>query len=114
MFNDYEVELYEKEHEQIQEIIKDNNLIPIKLEDLKDGQTVLINFWPFSQRYIYYLIPKLGKIVHIPDTNDLYDYKIQSYKSNVGIESLFHPNVSYYGDSLGYDWDIKLVENFNL
>ena len=41
MFDEYEVDLYEKEQERIQEIIKDYKLTPIKLEDLKVGQTAL-------------------------------------------------------------------------
>jgi hypothetical protein len=127
MFDEFEIEIYEKENEEIQKITKDHKQTPIRLEELQVGQIVLITFCPYSQRYIYTLTPKLGQIVNIPDSHDLFQYKIKSYKSGKTFESdepdeseiiiyedMFHPCVSYYGDSLGYDYSISLIENFNL
>jgi hypothetical protein len=112
MFNDYEIKNYENEVSKIEELTSHCKKTSIKLKELKVGQTVIINFIPYSQKYIYILTPKYGKIVQVSESNNLVDYKIQTQDSEnkIQTEYLFHPGVSDYGESLGYDYSIKLVE----
>jgi hypothetical protein len=112
MFNDYEIEDYENEVEKIQQLTSQLKKTPIKLDEIKVNQSVVINFYPNSQRYIYILTPKYGKVVQVSDSDNVFDYKIVSYNSKSESESeyLFHTGVSYFGDSLGYDYSINLVE----
>lgn len=107
---------------ELQKIIADKKLIPRKLSEINVGDKVYINFYPNSQKYIYTLYPKLGTVKNIKiyelddcelDDCELDDYEfpsitIENYKGEV--EELFHNGVSYYGDSLGYDYSIFLVE----
>lgn len=55
---------------------------------------------------------KYGKIVQVSKSNNVFDYKIltQDYEYQSLIECLFHLGISYYGDSLGYDYSINLVD----
>lgn len=71
--------------------------------ELKLDDKIIIYFSPDSQRYIYSLYPKCGQIVQIRDN-------ILIKNANDTIENMFHENVSYYGDSKGYSYQIfKLV-----
>lgn len=78
----------------------------INLKDLKVGDNVTITFCPYSQKYLDYLTPKTGVIVEVGKY--YFDYRIKTdsgteYESE---ENLFHEGVSYYGDTLGYDYTI--------
>jgi len=97
---------YNKIQKEINEIIKSKELREIELEDLEIGKIIYIVFIPYSQKYIYNLVPKLGKIEELPEDliNEILLINIKNYK---GInEGLFHEGVSYYGDNLGYDYKI--------
>jgi hypothetical protein len=108
MFEDDEIINYENTTEQINKIIENRIITPIELEDLKLNQEILITFIPYSQKYIYKLIPKFGKLKKIPKNKNIFKYKIIDYNNKE--ECLFHSNVSYYGDSLGYEFIINLIE----
>ena len=73
----------------------------VNLTDLKVGDMVTIYFYPDSQKYLDVLTPKEGMIVAIGDNN--FDYKI---KTEYATEYLLHDCVSYYGDTLGYEYTI--------
>jgi hypothetical protein len=67
---------------------------------------VYITFSPYSQKYLDELTPKYGKVVSIGEK--YYEFII---KTPFDIDVyLFHDSVSYYGDSLGYEYDIYLVK----
>ena len=108
MFYEDESIEYNYEFSNIDKLIENCKLIPVNLEDLVLNQLVYINFMPYSQKYIYNLFPKLGKLTKISNYDTINEFEILNYKKN--IENLFHPSVSYYGDSLGYDYNIYLVE----
>jgi hypothetical protein len=72
------------------------------LKDLRVGDKVYIRFCPYSQKYLDELTPKEGEIVEIG--NNFFDYMIKNENNN--IVCLFHEGVSYYGDTLGYDYTI--------
>ena len=74
----------------------------VNLTDLKVGDIVTIRFHPYSQKYLDELTPKEGEIVEVG--NNFFDYMIKN--SNDNIVCLFHGAVSYYGDTLGYDYTI--------
>ena len=74
----------------------------VNLTDLKIGDMVTIRFHPYSQKYLDELTTKEGTIVEV-GTN-FFDYMIKN--SNDNIVCLFHEAVSYYGDTLGYDYTI--------
>ena len=103
-----EIDYYENEIKKINNIIDKKKMIMCDITELKVGQYVFVEFFPFSQKYIYTLLPKLGKISIVPKHNNIFDYKIINYE-NVS-ESLFHPSVSYYGNTLGYQYYIYLIE----
>ncbi len=98
--------------DELQKIISNKKLTPLKLSEVKNGDQVYINFYPNSQKYIYTLYPKLGTVEKIKmykfDNNEIPSVTIKNHKGE--IEDLFHEGVSYYGDSLGYDYSIFLVE----
>jgi hypothetical protein len=90
----------------------------IDVDELKVGQSVYIEFIPHSQKYLDICHPKTGiiysinKIKYFDDfTNKnetIYDIKIKNNYNK--IENLFHDNLSYYGNSLGYSYNIYLVK----
>lgn len=108
MSDDYEVQNYKNEYRQINKLLENRILTPVNLEDLKPGQLLFIDFIPYSQKYICLLVPKFGKLQRILNKNELYNLTIINYKNQE--ERLFHPALSYFGDSLGYDYIINLVE----
>lgn len=114
MFYEYNSESYDDNNNTIQQLTKNYTKKEIKLEDLKVNQVVIVNFCPHSQKYIYDLIPKFGKIIEVPKNGNIFDYKIINYNNNSSkeIELLFHEGVSYYGDSLGYDYEILEIESY--
>jgi hypothetical protein len=108
-FDDYEYNLIQEE---LKGIISKNELIPIKLSDIKIGDKLYIDFSPYSQKYIYVLHSKLGTVecIKIYDTNDN-NFSTVMIKNHKGeVEDLFHDGVSYLGNSLGYDYNIFLVK----
>jgi hypothetical protein len=108
MFNESDIENYDNNTSTIQQLTKNYTKKQIKLEDLKINQVVIVNFYPHSQKYIYDLTPKFGKIIEVPENGNIFGYKIINYNTNSSeeIELLFHECMSYYGDSLGYEYDI--------
>lgn len=77
----------------------------VNFKDLCVGDNVTIHFYPYSQRYLDELTSKEGEITNIGP--NIFDYKIKTNAVSPGyIEYLFHDGVSYYGDSLGYDYTI--------
>ncbi len=116
-YDDYEIEEYEKTTEEIKSQITNKKLKKVNLNEINIDDIVYISFFPCSQKYIYTLGPKLGKVISIENTrttnyNDEeemgFNIKIQNHKNQE--EDLFHPGVSYMGHSLGYDYLIYLVE----
>jgi hypothetical protein len=73
----------------------------VNLTDLKIGDIVTIYFYPYSQKYLDMLTPKKGTIVATGNNN--FDYRIKMEETT---EYLLHEGVSYYGDTLGYDYTI--------
>ena len=116
-YNDYEIEEYEKITNEIKSIISNKKINKVNLDEININDTVYICFYPCSQKYIYTLTPKIGKVVSIEnksfinyneeEENVIY-IKISNTKNE--IEDLLHPGVSYMGHSLGYDYIIYLVE----
>jgi len=90
---------------------------PININDLKIGQQIYINFIPYSQKYLDILNSKIGTIYSINKFNYFdeisnrnetrYDIKIKNNEGEIG--DLLHESVSYYGNSLGYDYCIYLL-----
>lgn len=74
--------------------------ILINISDLKLNDLILIDFIPDSQKYIYDLYPKIGKIISISEENII----INNLDNEN--EELLHDNVSYLGQSLGYSYSI--------
>ena len=98
-----EYDYYEQQLNSFNQYIGGKELVKVKLEDLKIGDIVYVQFCPYSQKYLYDLIPKYGEIISIGD-----EYKIKNQHDFE--ERLLYGSVSYYGDTLGYDYDIYLVK----
>ena len=107
LYYDYEIDEYEKITDEIKSIISDKHIIKVDINDLKINDMVYVCFYPDSQKYIYMLTPKIGKVSSIENEDDPC-IKIINYKNET--EYLLHPGVSYMGHSLGYDYQIYLIE----
>jgi hypothetical protein len=102
----------------IENKLVNTKLTPIEPKDIQVGQTVYAQFLPYSQQYIGLLVPKIGqvqtvgyeKIYDAIDSKTYEFFKITIKNIDGQIEELFHPAVSYYSLSLGYDYIINLVE----
>ena len=75
------------------------NKIEINVNELQINDIILIEFIPDSQKYLYDLYPKFGIIINIKD-----DIIIKNINNEE--ELMFHGNISYYGSSLGYSYNI--------
>jgi len=102
---DDQIEQFNKKNEQINNyintILLNKQKFPIdNISDLRINDIIHINFIPDSQKYIYDLFPKFGKIFSIENENIIIENldKIQ--------ENLLHDGVSYMGQSLGYSYYI--------
>jgi len=117
-FYDYfEIEEYDTITKEINQIVENKKLTKVEINEINIDDLVYILFFPCSQKYIYSLVPKLGKVIKIENTsfknyNNEEEHitlvKINNYKNEE--EDLFHPGVSYMGHSMGYDYSIYLVE----
>jgi hypothetical protein len=74
----------------------------VNLTDLKISDIVTICFYPYSQKYLDMLTSRKGTIVAIG--SNPFDYMIKT--ENDTIIHLFHDSISYYEDTLGYDYII--------
>lgn len=103
-FNKIQNEIYNK--------ITLNKLIPVEILDLKIGDKILVNFYPYSQKHISSLHSKMGTIKNIEFdklNDDVTSFvTIKNYKEEV--ENLLHEGISYYGDTLGYNYSIFLIK----
>ena len=103
-FNKVQNEIYNK--------ITLNKLIPVEILDLKIGDKILVNFHPYSQKHISSLHSKMGTIKNIEFdklNDDVTSFvTIKNYKEEV--ENLLHEGISYYGDTLGYNYSIFLIK----
>ena len=112
LYNDYEIDEYEKITDEIKSIILDKHIIKVDINNLKINDMVYVCFYPDSQKYIYMLTPKIGKVSSIVNCTeeDEEDKYINIINDKNETEDLLHPGVSYMGHSLGYDYQIYLIE----
>jgi hypothetical protein len=104
MYDEEEIIYFRNEEMSIEKLLFNKRMIEIELENIKLNDLIYIKFIPYSQKYIYRLYPKYGRLLN--------DNKIKTYKNS--IEDLFHDTVSYYGESLGYDYVLyKIEKNVN-
>lgn len=113
-YDQYEIDYHDEICKKLDNFLNDTMYVNIDITDIKVGQEVFITFIPNSQKYIYNLHPKFGKIHFVPDKFDLENFedfisRIKIINHEGKLENLFHPSVSYYGDSLGYSYIIKEV-----
>ena len=73
--------------------------VQININELNINDIIFIEFFPDSQKYIYDLYPKFGKIINIKDNIIIKNLNNQE-------EFLLHDSVSYYGTTLGYAYYI--------
>lgn len=97
----------------VDNFIKENNNILTEWKqinecDIKLNDKIYVYYCPDSLKYIDRLYPKCGEIIQIIKDVDEYDIILKN--SNNEIESLFHENLSYYGDYRSYSCTIyKLI-----
>ena len=104
------MEIYNTNESNIFNIIKDKAKQEINIDELKIDDYVYISFIPDSQKYIYDLTSKLGKIIKIDNKErEFPDITILNYENES--EDLLHGSCSYYGQSLGYSYTIYLIKN---
>jgi hypothetical protein len=106
MFFDDEYNYYIKCMNKIEDVTTNKKCKCIDITDLKINQFVYITFTPDSQKYMYFLYPKLGYIKTINNNGDI---EILTH-DNI-IESLFHDSISNpYSNDLGYSYSIYIIE----
>jgi hypothetical protein len=104
------MEFYNTNETNIYNIIKDKTKQEINIDSLKIGDYVYISFIPDSQKYIYDLTSKLGKVIKIDNIDKEFpDITILNYENES--EDLLHGCCSYYGQSLGYSYSLYLIKN---
>jgi hypothetical protein len=108
MFNDYDISLYNTISDRIYKEIANKTKKPININDINIGNTVMVEFMPYSQKYIYHLYPKYGTVNSIYKKIDN-EIEITIKNLNGEIENLLHEGVSYLGTSLGYEYQIYLI-----
>ena len=95
--------IYEQITQEIQNILINKRAIEIKIENININDNIYIVYMPYSQRYIYLLYPKYGNVISI-DNNNIIIKNI-----NNETENILHDNISYFGDSLGYEYTIYKI-----
>lgn len=117
LYCDYEIEEYDKITSEINSILLNKKITKVDINNVKTNDMIYVCFYPNSQKYIYTLTPKFGKVISCENIkfitfNDKEENEIQiqikNYKNET--EYILHPGVSYMGHSLGYDYQIYLVE----
>lgn len=110
LYNNDEIENYYAIIDEINFILLSKTKSEISIDDININDIVYICFYPNSQKYIYSLIPKLGKVIRCKnnDQENNIEIKILNYKNE--IESLLYSSVSYMSHSLGYEYQIYLVK----
>ena len=78
-YDDYEIEQYEKITEDIKSIIAEKKLTKVNINEINIDDMVYITFYPCSQKYIYSLVPKIGKVVSI-ENKDFINYNNEEEK----------------------------------
>jgi hypothetical protein len=116
-YDDNEIDNYELINEQIKKQIENKKLIKVNLNEINIDDIVYVTFYPCSQKYIYYLTPKYGKVTKINNiktrnynNEDEFITDITINNLNNVEENMMHPGVSFMGHSSGYDYSIYLVE----
>jgi len=90
----------------------------VYISKLKINQNIYITFIPHSQKYLDILLPKKGKIISIQKNiyyneyleRSEFNYDIKIQNENGLVEKLLHDSVSYFGNSLGYEYTIYLID----
>lgn len=103
-----EIMIFHTINQEIQNKIIDKKLKIISLDKININDNLYVIFHPFSQKYIYTLTPKYGKVKTINNIENVIDIMIDNYKNSE--ENLLHAGVSYMGHSYDYDYTIYLVE----
>ena len=75
----------------------------INIDDLKINDIIIINYTPNSQRYIYDLYPKFGKIIRIEDSNILENIYLNYQDNDINAS---HDWCGYYGNTRSYNYNI--------
>ena len=111
-YDEYEINNYELINNNINEIINNKKIKQIQISDIKINDYIYITFTPDSQKYIYSLYSKIGKVIKIDLKNNILDYPDIIIMNNDGYEeNILHGSYAYYGNSLGYNYYIFLIEN---
>ena len=110
LYNNDEIQNYTTIIDEINLILLDKTKSEISIDNININDLIYICFYPNSQKYIYSLIPKLGKVISCKNDNqeNNIEIKILNYKNE--IESLLYSSVSYMNHSLGYEYQIYLVK----
>lgn len=91
----------------------------VEYEELKLGDVVVITYISYSQKNIYDLYPKFGRIIKIDNLKDIDDcesYTIENiylYNDYNGEYNAAHDWCGYYGNTKAYNYIIKRLEFIN-
>jgi len=115
MYDSYQIDQYEKYNNMVNKFKKDNikshkflkKWIKVDYSDIKINDIIIIYFYPNSQKYIYDLYPKAGKVIKI-DSNDMNieNITIKPFNDKYNTDKLSHDWLGYFGNSRAYDYEI--------
>jgi len=133
MYDSYEIDEYQKYNKMVNKFKKNNiksdkflkKWIKVDYSDIKINDIIIIYFYTYSQKYLYSLYPKAGKVIKIDNNNDVdmddmtideknifSDYTIENitikqFNSNkYSTDKLSHGWLGYFGNSRSYDYEI--------
>ena len=102
-YEDDEELIYYEEQKQVKNFIGINNTIDIDEKELKVGDKIVIYFYSCSQKYIYQLYPKYGKIIkNINKENNEFSLRNIKLKNNKTEYYASHGGVCLYSDGFEY------------
>ncbi len=108
-YSDYEINYFDEQILKVNKFIKNTPTQQIYENEIKVGDKIIIYFYPNSQKYMYILYPKYGKVIEDRNNSDE-EYSLLNViiKNDNEIYNAFHCGVSLY--STGFDYEIiKLI-----
>jgi len=108
-YDENEITYYEEQTEEVKKFINNKETIDINDNDIRLGDEIVIYFYPCSQKYIYTLYPKYGKVIENKNTQDV-EYTLFNVilKNNNEIYNAFHDGLGIYSRCFDYKV-VKLI-----
>lgn len=108
-YTEYELDYYNEQVVKVNNFIQTKKLLCINDNEIKVGDKIVVNFYSFSQKYMYMLYPKYGEVIENNNIS-IEGYSLMNIilKNDDENYNAFHESVCLY--SRGFDYQVlKLV-----